>query len=171
MDLITDLPRSDSFDSILMIDSPGMAQEYLKHLVPWFGVPKHIISNHDPQFASNFSKAICKSLGVQQNLSTAFHPRTDRQTERMNTWIEQYLRPWITGRQNNWAKLLPIAEFAHNSWKNNTTRHSPHELLIGTRPQVNVQLIDGNIPATDVRLKELEEARQEVQRNLEAQQL
>ncbi len=115
MDLITDLPRSDSFDSILMIvnqgcskaakfipcnkmiDSPGMAQEYLKHLVPWFGVPKHIISNHDPQFASNFSKAICKSLGVQQNLSTAFHPRTDGHTEQMNAWIEQYLRPWTTG--------------------------------------------------------------------------
>jgi len=46
----------------------------------------------------------------------------------------------------------------------------PHELLIGTRPQVNVQLIDGNTPAADVRLKELEEARQEVQRNLEARQ-
>ncbi len=188
MDLITDLPRSDSFDSILTIinqgcskaakfipcnktiNGPGVAQEYLKHLVPWFRVPKHIISDHDPQFTSNFSKTICKALGIQQNLSTAFHPRTDGQTEQMNAWIEQYLRPWTTGQQNNWAKLLPIAEFAHNSWKNNMTRHSPHELLIGTRPQVNIQLIDGNTPAADVRLKELEEARQEVQKSLEAQQ-
>src|SRR6266436_10218153 len=88
----------------------------------------------------------------------------------MNAWIEQYLRPWTTGQQNNWAKLLPIAEFAHNSWKNDITRHSPHELLIGTRPQVNIQLINGNTPATDVRLKELEETRQEVQRSLEARQ-
>ncbi len=188
MDLITDLPRSEGFDSILTIvdqgcfkaakfipcnktiDGPGIAQEYLKHLVPWFGVPKCIISDCDPQFASNFSKAICKALGVQQNLSTAFHPRTDGQTEWMNAWIEQYLRPWMTGQQNNWAKLLPIAEFAHNSWKNNTTCHSPHELLTSTRPQVNIQLINGNTPAADVRLKELEEARQEVQRNLEARQ-
>ncbi len=188
MDLITDLPRSEGFDSILTIvdqgcfkaakfipcnktiDGPGVAQEYLKHLVPWFGVPKCIISDCDPQFASNFSKAICKALGVQQNLSTAFHPRTDGQTEWMNAWIEQYLRPWMTGQQNNWAKLLPIAEFAHNSWKNDTTCHSPHELLTGTRPQVNIQLINGNTPAADVRLKELEEARQEVQRNLEARQ-
>ncbi len=177
MDLITDLPRSEGFDSILTIinqgcskaakfipcsktiDRPGVTLEYLKHLVPWFGVPKCIISDRDPRFASNFSKAICKALGVQQNLSTAFHPRTDGQTEQMNTWIEQYLQPWMTGRQNNWAKLLPIAEFAHNSWRNDTTCHSPHELLTGTRPQVNIQLIDGNIPATDVRLKELEEAR------------
>ena len=119
MDLITDLPRSDGFDSILMIidqgcskaakfipcnktiNSLGVAQKYLRHLVPWFGVPKCIISDCDPWFASNFSKAICKALGVQQNLSTAFHPRTDRQMERMNAWIEQYLRPWTTGRQSN----------------------------------------------------------------------
>jgi len=90
--------------------------------------------------------------------------------EHMNAWIEQYLRLWTMGRQNNWAKLLPIAEFAHNSWKNDTTHHSPHELLTSTRPQVNIQLIDGNTPATDVRLKELKEARQEVQKNLEARQ-
>ncbi len=188
MDLITDLPKSEGFDSILTIvdqgcskaakfipcnktiDGPGVAQEYLKHLVPWFGVPKCIISNRDPHFTSNFSKAICKALGIQQNLSTMFHPRTDGQTEWMNTWIEQYLQPWTTGQQNKWAKLLLIAEFAHNSWKNDTMHHSPHELLIGTRPQVNIQLIKGNTPAADIRLKELEEARQEVQKNLEVQQ-
>ncbi len=85
----------------------------------------------------------------------------------MNAWIEQYLRPWTTGQQNNWTKLLLIAEFTHNSWKNNMTRCSPHELLIGTRPQVNIQLIDGNTPAADDRLKELEEARQRVQKSLE----
>ncbi len=141
MDLITDLPRSEGFDSILtiidqgclkaakfipcnkMIDGPGIAQEYLKHLVPWFRVPKCIILDQDPHFTSNYSKAICKALGVQ-----------------------------------------------HNSWKNDTTWHSPHKLLTETRPQVNVQLIDGNTPAANVRLKELEEARQEVQRNLEARQ-
>ncbi len=49
--------------------------------------------------------------------------------------------------------------------------HSPHELLTGTRPQVNIQLINGNTPATDIRLKELEEARQEVQKSLEVRQL
>jgi len=95
MDLITDLPRSEGFDSILTIvdqgcskaakfipcnktiNGPGVAQEYLKHLVPWFGVSKCIISDWDPCFTSNFFKAICKALGVQQNLSTTFHPRTD----------------------------------------------------------------------------------------------
>ena len=133
MDLITDLPRSDGYDSILTIidqgcskaakfipcrktiDGPGVANKYLKHLIPWFGTPKCIISDQDLRFMSNIAKTLCKNLGVQQNLSMAFHPRTDGQTERMNTWVEQYLKPWMTSRQNNWARLLPIVEYAHNS--------------------------------------------------------
>jgi len=109
MDLIMDLPKSQGFDSILtivdqgcskaakfipctkMIDGTGIALEYLKHLVPWFGLPKRIISDHDPWFTSAFVKEMCKALGIQQNLSTAFHPCTDGQTEHMNAWIEQYL--------------------------------------------------------------------------------
>jgi hypothetical protein len=114
MDLIMDLPKSEGYDSILTIvdqgcskaakfipctktiDGPGVAKEYLCHLVPWFGLPRRIISDRDPRFTSNFSRAICKDTGIQQNLSTAFHPRTDGQTERMNAWVEQYLRPWTS---------------------------------------------------------------------------
>ena len=132
MDLIMDLPKSEGFNSILTIvnqgctkvakfipcnktiDGPGVAHEYLKHPVPWFGVPKQIILDRDPRFTSNFSKTLCQSLGVQQNLSMVFHPYTDRQAERMNAWVEQYLQSWTTGRQNNWAKMLPMAEYAYN---------------------------------------------------------
>ena len=135
MDLITDLPKSQGFDSILMIvdqgcskatkfipchktiDGTGVTLEYLKHLVPWFGLPKRIISDRDPRFTSVFAKEMCKALGIQQNLSTAFHPRTNGQTERMNAWIEQYLCPWTSGKPNAWSQLLPVAEFTHNSWK------------------------------------------------------
>ena len=165
MDLITDLPKSNGFDSILTIvnqgcfkvtkfipchktiDGPGVANKYLKHHVPWFGTPRRIISDRDPHFASTFSQALCCNLAIKQNLSTAFHPRTNSQIERMNAWIKQYLRPWTSQRQNDWAKLLPVAEFAHNSWKSNTTRKSPHKLLIRIKPQVNVKLIDENVPA------------------------
>ena len=97
----------------------------------------------------------------------AFHLRTNGQTERMNAWIEQYLRPWTSQRQNNWAKLLPVAEFAHNSWKSDTMRKSPHKLLIGIKPQVNVKLIDENVPAALEWLQLLEEFRKEVQTWLE----
>jgi len=65
---------------------------------------------------------MCKALGIQQNLSTAFHPHTDGQTEWMNAWIEQYLQPWTSGKPSAWSQLLPIAEFAHNSWKHDVAR-------------------------------------------------
>ena len=99
MDLIMDLPKSQGFDSILMIvdqgcskaakfipctktiNGTGVALEYLKYLVPWFRLPKRIISDRDPWFTSAFAKEMCKALGIQQNLSTAFHPCTDGQTE------------------------------------------------------------------------------------------
>jgi len=142
MDLITDLPKSQGFDSILTIvnqgcskaakfipctktiDGTGVALEYLKHLVPWFGLPKRIISDRDPRFTSAFAKEMCKALGIQQNLSTAFHPHTDGQTERMNAWIEQYLRPWTSGKPSAWSQLLPVAELL--IILGNTMLHASH---------------------------------------------
>jgi hypothetical protein len=175
MDLITDLPRSEGYDSILTIvdqgcskaakfipcnktiDAEGVAQEYLRHLVPWFGIPKWVISDRDPRFMSKFSQTLCNNLGIQQNLSTAFHPRTDGQTERMNAWVEQYLRCWTTGRQNNWAKFLAMAEYAHNSWKHEVTKLSPHRMLFGIEPQVNIKFIDDVNPTSVDRLQILNE--------------
>ena len=146
MNLITDLQKSERYDSILTIvdqgcskaakfipcnktiDGQGVATLYFKHLFPWL---KRIISDGDPRFTSHFSHAVCKAAGIQQNLSTAFHPCTDGQTERMNQWIETYLRSFVNGRQDNWSALLPVAEFAHNTWKHQHTKYTPHELIIG----------------------------------------
>ena len=184
MDLITDLSKSQGFDSVLTIvdqgcskatkfipchktiDGPGVANEYLKHLVPWFGLPKRIISDCDPHFTSAFGREMTKALGIQQNLSTAFHPRTDGQTERMNAWLEQYLRPWTASQPTSWSKLLPIAKFAHNSWQHDVTRRSPHELLFGIKPQVILKHLDSPTPAAETCLKLLDESRQTAQKLL-----
>jgi len=125
MNLITDLPRSKGYDAILTIidqgcskatkfipcnktiDTEGVAREYLCHLVPWFSLPKRIISDCDPQFASQFSQTLCHNLGIQQNISTAFHPRTDGQIERMNAWVEGYLRHWTMRRQIKLGRAPP----------------------------------------------------------------
>ena len=181
MDLITDLPTSQGFNSILTIvdqgcskaakfipcnktiDGTGVANKYLKHLVPWFSLPKRIISDRDPRFTSAFTKEMCKNLGIQQNLSTAFHPRTDGQTERMNAWIEQYLRPWTSTSPHKWASFLPIVEFTHNSWKHDAAKITPHELLIGMKPQVILKHLESLVPAVETHLKGMEEARQKVQ--------
>ena len=185
MDLITDLPPSNKYNSILTIvdqgcskatkflpcnktiDGQGVAHLYFKHLFPWFGIPKRIISDQDPRFTSHFAKAVCKATGIQQNISTAFHPHTDGQIERMNRWVEDYLRQFVTGRQNNWSALLPIAEFAHNSWKHENTKHTPHELIIRINPTASLNTPEDSVPAAQEQLKQLQESRSDAQKALQ----
>jgi hypothetical protein len=113
---------------------PDIAQVYLDTVYRWFGLPKKIITDHDPRFTSHFGHTLTAKLGVQQNLSTAFHPQTDGLAERTNQWIEQYL--WlVTGAQpNDWSKWLTIASAVHNNWQNSTLRMSPNQVLLGYRP-------------------------------------
>src|SRR5579863_4722887 len=106
MDLIMDLPSSNGYDTILTItdhdcskaafflpcnktiDAKGIARLYATNIVPYYGIPKKIISDRDPQFTARFSKELCRILGIKQNLSTTFHPQTDGQSERTNQSLE-----------------------------------------------------------------------------------
>jgi RNase H-like domain found in reverse transcriptase/Integrase zinc binding domain len=151
MDLITGLPESDGHDAILTIvdhgcsraaiflpcsttiTGAGIARLYLEHVFRWFGIPQKIISDRDPRFTSHFARELTRGLGINQNLSTAFHPQTDGLSERTNQWVEQYLR-LITANQSEWSKWLPMATAVHNNSKNSTTGFAPSELLIGWEP-------------------------------------
>ena len=64
---------------------------------------------------SRFMKELCSRLRVGRNPSTAYHPQTDSQTERVNQELKQYLRLYYNYRQNNWAEWLSIAEFSYNN--------------------------------------------------------
>ena len=109
MDFIIKLPVSEGYDSILTItdhdctkmmiaipcnetiSAEGVADLYLQQVFPRFGIPSKVISDRDPRFTSQFMKELCRLLGIKQNVSTAYHPRTDGQSERSNQWLEQYL--------------------------------------------------------------------------------
>ena len=152
LDLITQLPKANRKDAILtiidqgcsrvatfipcnmMITGEGVAILYLQNLFPWFGIPSKVISDQDPHFTSHFSWALTTKLGIGWNISTAFHPQTDRLTEWKNQWVEQYLQLYTSARQDNWDAWLPIATFVHNCWPNTTTKHSLHEVLLGYHP-------------------------------------
>ena len=99
MDFIVKLPTSGGYDSILtitdhdctkmMIAIPcnetisveGVADLYLRQVFPRFRIPAKVISDRDPRFTSKFRRELCRLLGIQQNISTAYHPRTDGQSE------------------------------------------------------------------------------------------
>ncbi len=102
-------------------------------------------------------------MGTTQNVSTAYHPRTDGQSERTNQWLEQYLRFWVNERQDNWCSYLPLAEFTHNNWPNETTGESPFFMLYGFNPCTDWINKPSPIPQVALQVEQFKEARRRAQ--------
>jgi len=113
MDHIEGLPMSSGYDMILVIvcclikmalfiatratdTSEDLAQLYLRHVFSKHGAPSDIVSDHGKTFMSDFWSSLCRLLHIKRNLSTAYHPETDSQTERLNQILEQYCRSTST---------------------------------------------------------------------------
>ena len=161
MDFITGVPistdwKGDSYDCILVIVDRltkmiyyepvkvtivtlGLAEIILEVVVWHYGLPDSIVSDRDLLFTSKFWSSLCYFLGIKRRLSTAFHPQTDGQTERQNSTMEAYLRVFVNFEQNDWARLLPMAEFAYNNAKNASTGHTPFELNCGYHPRMSYE--------------------------------
>ena len=112
-----------------------LAYVFLRFIHSNHGLPEEIISDRDKLFTSRFWKSLMDQLGVKHKLSTAYHPQTDGQTERLNQTMEQYLRCFVNYQQNNWVKLLPMAQFAYNSAITETTKVSPFFANYGFEPE------------------------------------
>ena len=152
MDLITGLPTRKGFNSILTIvdhgcsratvflpcnttiSGPGITQLYFDNIYRWFGLPTKIISDRDPCFTSHFGKALTKKLGIQQNLSTVFHPQTDRLSEQENQWVEQYLQTVTATHPKDWSQWLSVASAVHNNQINSMIGLLPNQILLGYHP-------------------------------------
>jgi Integrase core domain len=132
MDFITELPPSLGFDAITVfvdhdvtkatvivpcsttITTEQTVQLYQDHVWRCFSLPRKLISDRGTQFTALFTKELCRLLGITQAMSTAYHPQSDGQTERLNQELEQYLRAFCNLHQMDWASYLSAAEFAHN---------------------------------------------------------
>ena len=88
------------------------AKNLAQHVYRHHNVPESIVSDRGPQFASLFWNHFCEILGTKVKLSTDFHPQTDGQTEVMNQYIDQRLRPYFNYYQDNWAQMLPAIDNA-----------------------------------------------------------
>src|SRR5712672_3596755 len=185
LDFIVKLPESEGFDTILMItdhdcskaaiftpcneaiDAAGVAKLYATYVFPHYGLPKKVISDRDPHFASNFSREMCNLLGIKQNISSAYHPQTDGQSERTNQSLEQYLRLYCGTHQKDWAVWLPLAQYTRNSWPNASTKKSPYKLILGYTPLAHQPSRDTTgIPDLNARIQSIKEAREQAQEAL-----
>jgi hypothetical protein len=80
---------------------------------------------------------LCHILSIQHNASTAYQPQTDRQSECSNQKLKQYTQIFTDFHQTNWHHLLPLAQFAFNSWPNTTTKKAPFELIMDHIPRIH----------------------------------
>jgi Chromo (CHRromatin Organisation MOdifier) domain len=110
-----------------------------------------------------FMCELCKQLRIEQNISTAYHPQTDGQSERTNQWLEQYLRVYGNFQQNNWAMLLPLAQFVHNSWPSDVTKRTPFDLLMGFMPKLWSTKTPSTLPEVERRKEWLQLSRDRAQ--------
>ncbi len=95
------------------------------------GVPNSMVSDCGSVSTSKLWSSLCYFLGIKRRLSTTFETETDGQTEEQNSTIEAYLRAFVKYEQDDWARLLPMAEFVFNNARNVNTGQMPFELNCG----------------------------------------
>ena len=117
----------------------GAANLYLHNIWKLHGLPRKVISDRGPQFVAAFMKELYRLLGIEAASSTAYHPQTDGQTERVNQELEQYLRVFVGERQDDWYSLLPLAEFAYNNHVHSSTQQTPFLLDTGRHPRMGFE--------------------------------
>ena len=96
-------------------------------------MPKKIVSDRGSQFTSRFWQSLHEALGTHLNFSTAYHPQTDGQTERVNQVLEDMLHACVLSYGKNWEKCLPFAEFSYNNSFQASLGMAPFEALYGTK--------------------------------------
>eukprot|EP00258_Populus_trichocarpa_P039399 XP_024455418.1 uncharacterized protein LOC112327280 [Populus trichocarpa] len=132
--IVDRLTKSSLFLPMKMGDSvEKLAQLYIKEVVRLHGVPLSIVSDRDPRFTSRLWSCIQRALGTRLNLSTAFHPQTDGQSERTIQILEDLLWSCILEFGGQWEDHLSLVEFTYNNSYQSTIRMAPYEALYGRR--------------------------------------
>jgi len=155
-DFITKLPLAQGYDLILVVVNgltkmvyfipttvktsvEGLARLFRDNVWKLHGLPENIISDKGLQFTAGLMRKLNEILGIKSKLSTAFHPQTDGQTERVNQELKQYLKMFIDHRQEQWLEWLGMAEFAYNNKVHSSTKISPFKVNYGQNPRIGFE--------------------------------
>ncbi|WVZ10094.1 hypothetical protein V8G54_014624 [Vigna mungo] len=120
-----------------------VAQCFLDNIFKLHGFPTTITSDRDPIFISQFWKDFIAVQGVQTQLSTAYHPQTDGQTEVVNRCLETYLRCMCCDEPRQWSKWIPLAEWWYNTTYHSSIKASPYEVVYGQTPPNHLPYLPG----------------------------
>lgn len=150
-DFIEKLPKSEGADTVLVVvdrftkyahflalSHPFLAitvaQLFMDHIFKLHGLPNAIVSDRDKLFISHLWQELFRVLGVSLHLSTAYHPQSDGQFERVNQCLETYLRCFACEKPQSWRSWLSLAEWWYNISFHSSLNASPHKALYGYTP-------------------------------------
>ena len=140
--IVCRLTKMRHFISTRTLNADELADAFIRKVYTLHGAPDNIISDRGTQFVSQFWKHLSERLGIELKHSSAFHPQTDGQTERVNAGVEQYLRQFMNFHQDDWVDWLPLAEFSANNVVSETTGVSPFFANYGFHPRLGTEPTD-----------------------------
>nr|GFB73605.1 reverse transcriptase domain-containing protein [Tanacetum cinerariifolium] len=151
MDFVTKLPKSSQgYDTIWVVvdrltkstiftpiretdPMDKLARIYLNEVVTRHGIAVSITSDRDPRFASNFWRSLQNALGTRLEMSTAYHPKTDSQSERTIQTLEDMLRACAIDFGKGWVNHFPLVEFSYNNSYHASIKATPFKALYGRK--------------------------------------
>lgn len=132
--IVDRLTKSAHFLAISEDDSVDkLARLYVKEIISRHGVSISIISDRDSRFTSDLWRSLQTALGTRLDMSIAYHPQTDGQSERTIQTLEDMLRACIIDFGKGWEKYLPLAEFSYNNSYHTSLKAAPFEALYGQK--------------------------------------
>jgi hypothetical protein len=181
VDLVTGLPESNGYDTICTIinhythivhavpckstiGTEGVAEIYVRKVFWLHGIPRRFITVRGPQFAAHIMCKFLRLLGIDAGLTTAYHPQANGMMERINAEVVKYLRLFCNQRQDNWAPLLPMAEFVINSREVAALKNTLFKVQYGYRPNFTIPAGCATpFPSIAQRLEHLREAQKDAE--------
>jgi transposase InsO family protein len=169
MDFVEGLPKSQGKEVILVVvdrmtklahfialshpyTAHLVAEAFLANIFKLHGPPASIITDRDRIFTSQLWQEVFKAMQVKLKLSTAYHPHTDGQSERVNQCLESYLRCMVFQEPKKWASWLPMAEWWYNTSYHTAIKLSLFQALYGYPPPMLSEFsipIQGDTEAQD----------------------
>ena len=122
-----------------MVTARGLATLFKDNIWKLHGLPETALSDWGPQFTAEFMHKLNTILGIQTKLSTAYHPQTNGQTKRLNQDVEQYLRLFVSQRQNDWPEWIAYTEFAYNNKVHSAIKILPFYANYKWHPKMEIE--------------------------------
>ena len=188
-DRITHLPETDKGHTAILVvmdkltkmvhfapcrdddNAERMAELFVENVYKLHGSPLEVLTDRGTEFCNKFADAVLKIVGTLHHKTTAYHPQSNGQTERMNRVLEDMLRHYVNPRQTNWDTLLPVLEFAVNNTWQESIGNTPFFLNYGRHPRTPAALVlPSENPAAEQFVTSRQEALDKAKSSLEAAQ-